>query len=297
MNQYWIAVDWGTTNFRAFLMKDSALIDEVTSAEGILSVQKGAFEAILYKNIDNFLKNNKNIPILMAGMVGSQQGWVETAYQELPATLGDLSHSAVELKATKDNRIWLIPGTQSISQYSLPDVMRGEETQLIGLPEATNYYAIMPGTHSKHCTMVKGEIQTITSFMTGELYSLLIKNSMVGKELSPQIENDEFFLMGVESAQKDIPLTHLIFSARTKRLNKDIPCEFIGSYLSGILIGIEIKAINSKNNIVIISNEKLGNHYLKAGEHLNLQLELKSGDECFLSGAYKLIKNLGGIHV
>lgn len=292
MKLYWVAVDWGTTNFRAFLMKGNRLIDEVSNMEGILSVKKGMFEITLYQNIINWLKSHTNLPIIMAGMVGSQQGWREIPYLTLPATFDELSNAAQKLQVNWQSQIWLIPGVQSVSQYSLPDVMRGEETQLLGLPEDTDNYIILPGTHSKHCIMSNGTINTVTSFMTGELYSLLINYSMIGKELFEQIDSEKFFLIGVDSVQDNIPFTHLIFSARTKRLNNEIPNKFIGSYISGILIGTELKKINHDKKIFVISNKGLGDKYITAGKYLNFNIEHLSSDTCFLNGAYKLIKKL-----
>ncbi|MEQ4700103.1 2-dehydro-3-deoxygalactonokinase [Providencia rettgeri] len=290
---YWIAVDWGTTNFRAFLMKKDEVIDEVIGTEGILSVTENQFDVVLHRNIEHWLTSKGHLPILLAGMVGSQKGWYEVPYQAVPITAKGLTESLKEITTYWGSKAWIVPGIQNLSQYALPDVMRGEETQLLGLVDSADTYAILPGTHSKHSVISHGEIKTFTSFMTGELYSLLIKSSMIGKGLPKQIDNEKYFLMGLEKSKKNIPFTHLIFSARTKQLNKEIPAEYVGSYLSGILIGIELNNVECENKIWVITNESLGEKYIVAGKYFRLNMEYVSGNECFLKGAYKLINQLG----
>lgn len=290
---YWIAVDWGTTNFRAFLMRKDEIVDEVIGAEGILSVSENQFEAVLYRNIKHWLVSKSNLSILLAGMVGSQKGWYEVPYQAVPITSKGLVKSLQELTTYWGSKAWIVPGIQGMSQYALPDVMRGEETQLIGLPDSADNYAILPGTHSKHCIISYGEIQTFTSFMTGEIYSLLMNSSMIGKGLPAQVDNEKYFLIGVEKSKEIIPFTHLIFSGRTKQLNKEIPVEFVGSYLSGILIGTELKSLECENKIWVITNKSLGEKYIMAGKYFGLDMEYISGNKCFLRGAYKVINQLG----
>ena len=298
MTSYWIAVDWGTTNFRAFLMERMTVIDELSAAEGILSVVDHQFETVLHTNIFKWLDKFPSIPILMAGMVGSQQGWFETPYQSLPANVKSLAGNIFSFQAEWGSQIWIVPGVTGASHYDLPDVMRGEETQLIGLSQLSDHadnYAILPGTHSKHSFIHNGTIEEFTSFMTGELFSLLMATSMIGKELPEQIDHDEFFLIGVEQAQKSIPFTHLIFSARSKRLNQDIPSQYIRSYLSGLLIGYELNQIHSESQVWIISNQALGTLYTKAGQYLSLNLKHISGTDCFLKGAFLLLSYLGAV--
>lgn len=298
MTAYWIAVDWGTTNFRAFLMENTSLIDEISATKGILSVADHQFESVLQANIFKWLERFPTIPILMAGMIGSQQGWFNVPYQSLPANGKNLAENTYSFQAKWGSQIWIVPGVSGASAYDLPDVMRGEETQLIGLSQLAEHadnYVILPGTHSKH-SFIQGEtIEEFTSFMTGELFSLLMTASMIGKELPEQINNDEFFLSGVEQAQKSIPFTHLIFSARSKRLNQDIPSQYISSYLSGLLIGYELSHIHSQSQVWVISNQALGILYTKAGQHLALNLQHISGTDCFLQGAFLLLNYLGAL--
>lgn len=298
MESNWIAIDWGTTNFRAFLMKDAEVVEEFSNGQGILSLQSHQFESVLQQNIEKWLGLYPTIPIIMAGMVGSQQGWHEIPYQPLPVRGQALIDHAVSFKTSWGSPVWIIPGVNGNSEYGLPDVMRGEETQLIGLAalsESDNNYAIMPGTHCKHAVIENQQIESFTSFMTGELFSLLMSGSMIGKALPEQVDQEKYFLEGVTQACQDIPFTHLIFSARTKRLKGEIPNDAVSSYLSGLLIGYELKGINHHHKIWIVSSQSLGDRYVLAGQHLQLDLHHISGTECFLKGTFKLLSDAGAI--
>lgn len=298
MESNWIAIDWGTTNFRAFLMKNGEVIDEFSNGQGILSLQSHQFEPVLQQNIKQWLQVYPTIPIIMAGMVGSQQGWYEVPYQSLPVRGQALIDNAVSFQTSWGSSVWIIPGVNGNSEFGLPDVMRGEETQLMGLAVLSDHsdnYAIMPGTHCKHAVIEDQRIKGFTSFMTGELFSLLMSGSMIGKALPEQIDQEKYFLQGVTQACAEIPFTHLIFSARTKRLKGEIPNDAVSSYLSGLLIGYELKNIKNSHQVWIVSSQSLGERYALAGKHLNLDLQHISGTECFLKGTYKLLSDAGAI--
>ncbi len=300
MNTHWIAIDWGTTNFRAFLLESagnqSHVIEQYESPKGILSVQNQDFEGMLIAEIGQWFVNFPERLILMSGMIGSQQGWHEVPYLSLPAGLNEICQSAHHFTLNNKNPAIIIPGMTTSSPYELPDVMRGEETQLIGLLDNTALaqLILLPGTHSKHAEIENGQILAFTSFMTGEIYQLLLNHSMVGKGLSTQVDCESSFIDGVITAQSDAPLTHLIFSSRTKRVLNKLPNSSVSSYLSGLLIGYELARVPHNLMITVIANHALSQLYLKAGEALDLSFKQISSEEAFIRGISTLLHHIEG---
>lgn len=300
MNNQWIAIDWGTTNFRAFLLEENAggncIIAECQSSKGILSVENEQFEATLSAEIGDWFLLFPDRPIIMSGMIGSQQGWHEVPYISAPANAGDLIKYSHHFQLKNGNPAIIVPGITAISPFGLPDVMRGEETQLLALSQtfsAEKQIAILPGTHSKHAVIESGIITTFTSYMTGEIYQLLIQSSMIGKGLPQQTIDKEAFTAGVITAQQNIPLTHLIFSARTKRVLGELPAAFVESYLSGLLIGYELATLMPETPITVIGNTSLNQRYIEAGTLLGLSISTISGEAAFLSGIQLFFQHAG----
>lgn len=300
MDNHWIAIDWGTTNFRAFLLKKNAeenhIIAKHQSHSGILSVKNDDFEAMLKAEIGDWFLPFPNRPIIMSGMIGSQQGWFEVPYISAPANEKDLIENSHCFQLKNGNPAIIIPGITAMSPFGVPDVMRGEETQLLTISQIQSperHIAILPGTHSKHAVIDKGTITTFTSYMTGEIYQLLTLSSMIGKGLPTQIEDQASFIAGVMAAQHNIPLTHLIFSARTKRVLGKLPAECVESYLSGLLIGYELATLMPETPITIIGSTSLNQRYIEAGTLLGLTISTISGEDAFLSGIQYLFQHAG----
>lgn len=293
----WIAVDWGTTNFRAFLMQDKQCIGLRAEGLGLLQVEPHRYEQTLYQQLEEWLQAGP-LPIVMAGMVGSQQGWKEAPYVMAPCSLSDLAGQAISLTTQWSSPVWIIPGVSCQSPYHQPDVMRGEEVQLAGLmalnPEE-ECLVILPGTHSKHVTLSQQSIINYATYMTGELYSLLFDRSILGKALPEQHNSQEAFLSGVDMAQNGTPLSHLIFSARTRRLNKEIPETHIADYLSGLMIGAEMATLSGSTlPLWCVGSPKLTQRYAQAAEHSGLKLTIADGDSCFIHGITSLFQHLTG---
>nr|WP_279169474.1 2-dehydro-3-deoxygalactonokinase [Providencia huaxiensis] len=291
---HWIAIDWGTTNFRALLVANGEIVDKKERAQGILTIEKEAFETTLYSIIGEWIEKFPMIDIYSSGMVGSQQGWHEVDYLTLPVNALKVAKNLFSFKASWGSLIHIVPGITGSSRYGQPDIMRGEETQLIGLSEISqseNNYVILPGTHSKHCEMKSGELVAFSSYMTGEFFSLLMDHSMIGKGLDHQINCEETFIEGLKTASKGIPFSHLVFSARTKRVNHLIASEYVGSYLSGILIGYELQPLLELKDeqVWVVAGEGLGKNYLLAGKHFGLALKYASGSDCFFEGMKALV--------
>lgn len=298
MNENWLAVDWGTTNFRAWLMHDADVVSVMSAPCGLLQVQNGQFEAALQAHIAPWIAEHGALPILMAGMVGSQQGWVNVPYCEGHTGAQQLAQGAYALHTRWGSHGWVLPGVAGYSAAGLPEVMRGEEIQLIGLmalAPAQYHRAILPGTHSKHATVEHNAIHHFSTFMTGELYQLLISYSLLGRDLPAQRADREAFALGVTHSGIDAPLSQLLFSVRTLRLRGDIPLSGVGDYLSGLLIGQELRQC-SPTPYWIIGSETLNTCYQQAASQLGLVMEGLSGERCFLAGINQIRLSLQGAH-
>lgn len=295
MNE-WIAVDWGTTNFRAFLMQGNDCIDRCTQGPGLLQIEPGNFEAELLRLLQRWFAEAP-YPIVMAGMVGSQQGWHEVPYVEAPCSFSSLTRQAYAFTTRWSSPVWIIPGICCHSPYQQPDVMRGEEVQLAGLSAINGpaeYRVILPGTHSKHVLMDNQSVSHFSTYMTGELFALLSQHSILGKALPPQEHNLAVFHSAIETAQHKTPLSHLLFSTRTYRLNKQIAEQHIHSYLSGLLIGAELATCTTTQPIWCVGSTKLTENYSQAAQYLGINLHSIDGDKCFIQGISHLYQHIAG---
>lgn len=295
MSNYWIAIDWGTTNFRAFLMQETEQLQHLNQACGLLSVEDGQFSPILQNLLQPWLDQHGALPIVMAGMVGSQQGWHEVPYAPLPCSAKGLLSLTLAFTTSWGSPAWIVPGVSGMSQYRQPDVMRGEEVQLLGLAAshpANEHTVLLPGTHSKHVLMEHGKIVSFSTFMTGELFSLLSQHSLLGRALPEQLENEHAFLLGVTTARQGAPFSHLIFSARTRRLAGELAGCDVHSYLSGLLIGYELLSLPPQQQAWIVGSNSLNARYQRAASQMGLNLLPVSGDDCFIRGLSHLFSQL-----
>ncbi|MDQ2834291.1 MAG: 2-dehydro-3-deoxygalactonokinase [Acidobacteriota bacterium] len=243
-----IGVDWGTSNFRAFRFDDSGagghIIDRRSCAVGILQVPEGKFEATLREHVGDWLQHGED-RILLSGMIGSRQGWVEAEYVTCPVTLYDLANSAVRVPFA-GAEVLLVPGVQGVDSDGIPEVMRGEETEIMGLlrPHPGQALVCLPGTHSKWIQLRQGAIVSFATCMTGEVFTALRKATILGRSMSSDtVVDQQAFLRGVVRSGGDGGLLHHLFSVRTLALTGQLQETAAASYLSGLLIGQEIRAV------------------------------------------------------
>ncbi|MBB5189877.1 2-dehydro-3-deoxygalactonokinase [Silvimonas terrae] len=283
---HWIAIDWGTTNFRAFLIDGAGAVTARTAESlGLLQVKDRDFAGTLARLLQPWLASNPQLPVLMAGMVGSRNGWLEVPYMSTPCALSALARHVVTVPWQA--RALIIPGITGMSLGGQPDVMRGEEVQLLGLTQLQtrpHCTAILPGTHSKHAQLVGDTLQSFATFMTGELFSLLSKHSILGRGLPPQTDDESAFVSGVLAARKDPELSRLLFSVRTRLLAGLLPAPAVHSYLSGLLLGAELAGLPADTHAWVIGAPALCERYQLAAQHLGMQLEFADGDDCFIAG-------------
>ena len=264
-----IIIDWGTSNFRAYRFDGDALIDERRRETGILKVAEGDFEGALRAAIGDWMA--PDVDMLFSGMITSRNGWVETPYALTPAALADLRGQVVERVLSDGARLHFLPGVAQ--QSPQPDVMRGEEIQAFGaIDDHDDAIVILPGTHSKWVTMEKGRIVGFHSAMTGEVFAVLKNHSILGRliDAGQTEERPNAFARGVKFALSDAPggfLNH-IFTARSGALLGALTADEIPDYLSGVVIGHEVRAglqaAARDRRVVLVGDYKLSDRYVRA---------------------------------
>ena len=224
-----IAIDWGTTSFRAYrLDRQGNVVESRASDKGIMAVPPGP--AVLEEVIPDWNER----PIVMSGMVGSRQGWVEAPYVACPAGLDDLAKALK--KVSRD--VWIVPGVSC--KHSVPDVMRGEEVQVLGAGEDGLF--CLPGTHSKWVEVRNGRIERFSTHMTGEVYAVLKQHSILGRMMQEGAPDPGAFVQGIRRSGEEGGLLHHLFGVRTRALLDGLQPGASPSYLSGILIGHELRS-------------------------------------------------------
>lgn len=286
MKASWIAIDWGTTNFRAYLMSEQGVcIDKIYHPKGLLSVEKEQFPAVFDALIKRWTEELGSLPVVMAGMVGSQQGWCNVPYKNTPICVDTLVGSTYKVELLSGSKAHIVPGVTCLNQFGIPEVMRGEEVQLVGLSNIVDgdFNAVLFGTHSKHVSWRDGQLKDFSTVMTGELYSILTNHSILAKGLPSQEFNKPAFIKGVDMSQI-CPLNHILFSARTLKLFEAVEEKSVFSYISGLLVGHEFTLSDKSKKIYLVGSESLSKNYEVALSHLNIESEFINGDSCFLNG-------------
>ncbi len=289
-----IGIDWGTSNFRAWLMDSSGQpIASVTSPEGLLKVPGRDFSAALKRACGSWLDRWPALPVLMCGMVGSRQGWREAPYLKGDAGAGELAGATLPITPS----LWdvrIVPGLQSTSYDGSPDVMRGEETQLLGavaMGAPRDALVCMPGTHSKWVELRDGRIRSITTFLTGELFALLCGNSILTGmiEVEGKVASDveaSAFKLGVRMGQDGGALAHKLFSIRAQALTGTGSGATL-EMLSGLLIGSEISTVHPKRvgkEIVLIASDDIADRYRTALQQCGIEVLVVNGDKACRAG-------------
>jgi 2-dehydro-3-deoxygalactonokinase len=239
-----IAVDWGTSFARAYrLDAHGHVLAEKSAPLGVQKVAPDGFPGALKALLGEAAGDD--VPLIACGMIGSRQGWIEAPYRDCPA---DFAAIAAALTPVPGTRLSIVPGLICHDIAGVPDVMRGEETQIVGaLGEHTSQRSarrvvVLPGTHSKWAVCGAEGIETFATFMTGELYSVLREHSILGR-LAVAGGDPAALEQGVRrSLDAGASLSHDLFSARTLALTAKLAPEAVGDYLSGLLLGAEVAA-------------------------------------------------------
>jgi 2-dehydro-3-deoxygalactonokinase len=241
-----IGVDWGTTSLRAYrLGPGGAVTDRVDRPGGILTVAEGGFPAALREAIGPWLAAGET-RVLLCGMVGSRQGWVEAPYLRCPAGPAEIAAATVAIPFA-GAEIRLVPGLTTEDRDGIPDVMRGEETKLVALAATLDDALVcMPGTHSKWARLEADRVMHFTTHMTGEAFAALSQHTILARTSTEGPHRPEAFARGVARSRQPGGLLHHLFGARTLHLMGRLEEAETRSFLSGLLIGHEVAAARAE---------------------------------------------------
>lgn len=261
-----LAVDWGSSSLRgALLGADGAALEERAFPRGILTVEAGGFPEVFQSCFGDWM--TPGTLCLISGMAGSKQGWREAPYCACPAGFDAI---AAALEWVEPGRIAIVPGL-SIDKAGVPDVMRGEETQVFGalqLLGLNHARLVLPGTHSKWVNVTDRKVKDFSTWMTGELYALLRRHSILARMLpedEPALDSAAFD-QGVAHALAGPGLLNTAFSTRTLSLFNRMDTAALPSYLSGLVIGEELKSqtLPRGEPVVVMGAEALTARYEQA---------------------------------
>ncbi|RBH59251.1 MULTISPECIES: 2-dehydro-3-deoxygalactonokinase [Pseudomonas] len=289
-----IALDWGTTSLRAYkLAAGGQVLEQRSLSSGIMQLPSGprmiasqmctdGFELAFDDACGDWLEAQPELPVIACGMVGSAQGWREAAYCDTPANVANLGTSLQTLRSLRGVEVHIVPGV--IQRSPLPNVMRGEETQVLGVLQSLsagagdNLLIGLPGSHSKWVEVADGCIVHFDTFMTGELFAILSEHSILGRTQQRGATFDGLaFDRGVQvalSTDGEIGPLSTLFSARSLGLTGELSATGQVDYLSGLLIGHELVALadvqrrrrNGSHlpSIILIGNSQLCARYSRA---------------------------------
>jgi 2-dehydro-3-deoxygalactonokinase len=282
-----IAVDWGTTNRRAYLVNSSGkCADEFEDGNGALSVPSGRFA----DSVAEIRARLGDLPMLLAGMVGSNRGWVEAPYARCPAGLKELAGQLV----WADDYSAIVPGVAYVGD-GRADVMRGEEVQLLGAMSAgmipPECLVCHPGTHNKWVRVEGGCIAEFRTVMTGELFNLLKNHSILADLLKEPAEPNHAFLAGVRHALETADLTSELFAIRARVLLGEGRREDAAPYASGLLIGSDVRVGLSGSNdrqAIVMGRPELTRLYAAAVREAGREAVELDGEQSFLAGAIRI---------
>jgi 2-dehydro-3-deoxygalactonokinase len=300
------AVDWGTSSFRLWLLDAAgAVLQEKRSGDGMLTAGVEGFSPILERHLAA-AGAPAELPVIVCGMAGARQGWLEAPYVALPAGLDAILAGAVPVPG-QARKIRILPGLAQ-RNTDAPDVMRGEETQLAGvLPlfAAGSHLICMPGTHSKWVEAADGVITGFRTWLTGELFSVLSKQSILRHSLGetpvPALpDNPEFAAACTRALGEGGDIGSGLFRIRAATLLHDLKPDDAAATLSGLLIGAEIASARrvfgeAGGKVILVASGPLALLYNAALKLAGLTVLQADADEAVRAGLFEAAKRLGWV--
>jgi 2-dehydro-3-deoxygalactonokinase len=288
------AVDWGTSSFRLWLIGEGdAVLGESRSGEGMTTARETGFASVLAKHLQK-VEAPDDLPVIICGMAGAKQGWQEAGYIDVPAKLSDIPDRSVKIEdGTRDIRI--LPGLAQRDPHA-SDVIRGEETQLLGSSQqmrSSDCLVAMPGTHSKWVRIVHGEVLGFATFMTGELFEAISKHTILShavKDSSGFDGANPAFTDAVHSAFKEPEFTsnRLFSSVRARGLLFSMTPVEAEATLSGTMIGLELagalKSAPKDTPVVLVVSGRLHGLYEAAFHRVGLIFSTIDADDAVRHG-------------
>jgi 2-dehydro-3-deoxygalactonokinase len=289
-----LAIDWGTSNFRGWRIGSTGRIEaSVELPFGVSRLDPSQIPRRFEQEVRPAL-NGEDLPALMCGMVGSNIGWRAVDYVRCPASLADLARGVATL-ADGAAPVRVVPGLLD----GAPDVMRGEETQIFGWlalhPECArgSHLVCHPGTHSKWARVEDGRIVRFVTAMTGELFDVLRRHSVIGR--GTDAENEVEFSAGLDAAGGGDALSARLFATRARVVSGRASADAAPSYLSGVLIGSELGGLprligaRSGETVHLVGSPELRKRYAFALARLGWDFEEEEGDRAVIAGLRALV--------
>lgn len=280
-----IGLDWGISSLRGYLMDgDGRILDTVSNRLGILHREDRAFEEAFEESVGHWMDDYPEAPMITCGMIGSRQGWFEVPYLPCPVGFAEFANHLSPLETTRGRKLWFVPGIMYRAEDNTPDVIRGEETQILGgiQSERERCLFVLPGTHSKWAVVMEGRITAFSTYMTGELFAVLCDHSILGRLMEDGPDDEAAFLKGVAcavvAAKQGRGVMDKLFSARSLGLFNEVAATNLRSYLSGILIGGEVAEATVKSKegmgLRLIGDSRLSMLYSKALDQFGWSSEI-----------------------
>lgn len=282
----WIAADWGTSNLRLWAMRGGDVLDRRGSDQGMGGLAASEFAGVL----EAALAGWADAPVVACGMVGSRQGWIEASYATVPVA------AAPRVVQVPGRRVWITCG---VRQTTPPDVMRGEETQIAGLLAASPGFdgaICLPGTHTKWVQVSAGEICSFQSFMTGELFALLSRQSVLRHTIGTPGDEAAFDDAVADALSQPHRAFGRLFQLRAGALVGDLAPATAGSRLSGMLIGCELAGARPYwlgQQVIIIGAPDLSVHYSRALSAQGVDAITADAEAVTLAGLHSAWKRIG----
>jgi 2-dehydro-3-deoxygalactonokinase len=296
-----IVADWGTTRFRGYLVENGTILDRVASDEGVSALKAGEHQGVFQRQCGRWLEAEPQAPVLLVGMVGSREGWVEAPYATCPADSAEIARAMIPVDLGNGRQGHIVPGLFCEPAPGAADVMRGEETLVLGAG-VDNGVVCLPGTHPKWVLMRGGRIERFATYMTGEMYALLREHSMIGRPATEPGDPTGFDL-GLDAALRNagesgdsrVGLLHLLFCARAAVVSGRMGPALLGPYLSGLLTGDEINGALSQFNrpasVTIVADSPRADLYVQALNRRSTATEVRASQQALLAGLARILRH------
>ncbi|MEG0954060.1 MAG: 2-dehydro-3-deoxygalactonokinase [Citrobacter sp.] len=287
IHEHYIAVDWGSTHLRAWHIRNNDIINQLQVPAGVTRLGEMTAAEVFARHIAPWREGN-TVPVVMAGMIGSESGWQSVPYERCPVKLSSL---AQRLCAVAE-QVWIVPGLK-VERDDACNVMRGEETQLLGATalRPSDCY-VMPGTHCKWVQVAGNQVMRFETVMTGELHHVLMTHSLIGASGMQQKPDEVAFRQGLEKGFQSPSLLPGLFETRAAWVLNVLPRESVAEYLSGLLIGAEVAAqcrTWQPQSVTLVGGASLSARYRQAFALAGIDVHSCEGDEAFLQGIRSII--------
>ena len=302
-----IAVDWGSKNFRAYAIDEHGEIRQRAKAhQGIQRCKDDSYAQILRRLLGKWFNKYPNVPVLMSGMIGDTDGWQEVDCVEAPASIDDVAETVEKIINHRFERdIYIVPGVRLVDKNGEGEMIRGEEIQAFGMmqqfPGRSRYIICLPGSLTKWIEVVDGRIVDFHTFMTGEIYSFLTRQSALATSVEGVFHSPEATAKGIAVSQNSSRWLHDLYQVRALCAAHDIAPVEMSSYLSGLLIGSELKAAKELfpglTEIFLAAAPWLMDVYQQAAEVYGLTVNSTKGEQITASGLFQIYERLALVPV